>query len=69
VNYELRDKHVEAIRALFDELGADEAQLGPALKDYVQTHLAGFQELQITVWDKLVADGIATKSYLRSLCK
>jgi phage recombination protein Bet len=69
VDYALRDKHVAEIATLFDELGADETKLGPALKDYVQTNLAGFQELQITVWDKLVADGIATKSYLRSLCK
>lgn len=68
VDYTLRDKHVEAIKALFDELGSDDAQMGPALKDYVATNLAGFQELQITVWDKLVADGVATKSYLRKLC-
>jgi phage recombination protein Bet len=69
VNYELRDKHVAEIAKLFDELGGDEAKLGEALKDYVTTHFAGFQELQITVWDKLVADGTATKSYLRSLMK
>lgn len=69
VDFALRDKHVTEIVKLFDELGSDEAKLGPALKDYVQTNLAGFQELQITVWDKLVADGTATKSYLRSLMK
>jgi phage recombination protein Bet len=68
VNYELRDKHVAEIKALFDELGSDDAKMAEALKDYVQTNLAGFQELQITVWDKLVADGIATKTYLRKLC-
>lgn len=68
VDWELRDKHVKAITELFDELGADEAVLGPALKDYCATHLATFQELQITVWDKLVADGVATKTYLRKLC-
>lgn len=67
VDYALRDKHVEQIRLLFDELGSDDAKMGPALKDYVQTNLAGFQELQITVWDKLASDGIATKSYLRKL--
>jgi len=69
VDYALRDKHVEAIKVVFDELGSDEAKLGPALKDYVQTNLAGFNELYITVLDKLVADGIATKSYWRSLVK
>lgn len=68
VDYTMRDKHVEEIRKLFDELGSDEAALGPALKDYVATHLAGFQELQITVWDRLVSESIATKSYLRKLC-
>lgn len=68
VDWEMRDKHVKAITELFDELGADESALGPALKDYCATHLAAFQELQITVWDKLVADGIATKTYLRKLC-
>jgi phage recombination protein Bet len=69
VNYELRDKHVEAIKALFDELGSDDTKMGEALKDYVATNLQGFQELQITVWDKLVSDGIATKVYLRQLMK
>lgn len=68
VDWELRDKHVEAIKALFDDLGSDENAVGAALKDYVATYFPGMQELQITVWDKLVADGIATKSYLRKLC-
>lgn len=69
VDYALRDKHVEEIGKLIDELGSDDGKLGPALKDYVQSNLQGFQELQICVWDKLVADGTATKSYLRSLMK
>lgn len=69
VDYTVRDKHVAEIAQLFDELGGDETKLAPALKDYVQTHLSGFQELQITVWDKLCADGIATKSWLRNLMK
>jgi phage recombination protein Bet len=68
VDWEMRDKHVTELAKLFDELGSDEAKLGPALKDYVQTNLASFHELHIAVWDKLVADGIATKSYLRKLC-
>lgn len=69
VDYALRDKHVAEITKLFDELGSDESKMGPALKDYVTTHLAGFQELQITVWDKLVSDGTATRAYMRSLMK
>lgn len=68
VDYTLRDKHVEAIKVLFDELGSDDAAIGPALKDYVQTNLAQFHELYITVLDKLVADGAVTKSYFRKLC-
>jgi phage recombination protein Bet len=67
VDYELRDKHVLEIAKLIDEFGSDDAALAPKLKDYVTTHLAGFQELQITVWDKLAADGTATKGYLRKL--
>jgi phage recombination protein Bet len=67
VDYALRDKHVAEIAKLIDEFGSDDAALAPKLKDYVTTHLAGFQELQITVWDKLAADGTATKGYLRKL--
>jgi phage recombination protein Bet len=67
VDWELRDKHVDAIANIFEELGSDEAKAGAALKEYVQANLAGFQELQITVWDKLAADGIASKGYLRKL--
>lgn len=67
VNYELRDKHVAEIAKVFEELGSDEAKLGPALKDYVANFLNGFQELYITVLDKLVADGIVTKTYFRKL--
>lgn len=66
-DWELRDKHVEQIKAIFDELGSDEAKVGEALRDYVATNLAGQNEMMITVWDKLVTDGIATKSYLRKL--
>lgn len=67
VDYTLRDKHVAEITKLFDELGSDEAALAPVLKDYVATHLNGFQELYITVLDKLSADGVVTKSYWRKL--
>lgn len=69
VDYTLRDKHVEAIKELFDELGSDDAKMSEALKDYVQTHLQAFQELYIAVWDKLKSDGVATKSYLQKLMK
>lgn len=68
-DFTLRDKHVEEIRALFDELGSDDEKMGPALKDYVQTNLAGFHELYNAVWSRLVTEGIATRAYLRSLMK
>jgi phage recombination protein Bet len=69
VDYSLRDKHVEEIKKIFDELDGDEAKLGPALKDYVDTHLRGFHELMITVWDRLASTGVAPKKYLNSLIK
>jgi phage recombination protein Bet len=69
VNWEIRDQHVEALKAIFEELGADEEKLAPVIKDYCETHLNQFQELFITTLDKLVADGIVTKSYFRKLMK
>lgn len=69
VDYALRDSHVEAIKALVDELGADEAKLAPALKDYVTTNLAEFQELYITVVDKLANDEVISKSHFRRMVK
>jgi phage recombination protein Bet len=69
VNYELRDKHVNAITDIISELGGDEAKLGPALQDYTDTHLKNFHELYITVQDKLVSDGIMKRAYWRSLVK
>lgn len=69
VDYTLRDKHVAELTKLFEEQGSDDAVLGPALRDYVATNLAGFQELYVTVLDKLVADGVTTKSWFRQLAK
>ncbi len=69
VDYTLRDKLVAEVATLVDELGSDDSKIGPALKDFVQTHLAGFNELHTAVLDKLVSDGIMTRSYWRSLLK
>jgi phage recombination protein Bet len=69
VDYVLRDKHVAEIAKLFDELGSDPEKIGAALRDYVQTNLAQFHELYIATLDKLVADGVTSKSYFRSLVK
>lgn len=69
VDYTLRDKHVGCIADIVAEFGSDEQALAPVLKDYVQTHLAQFQELYITVLDKLAADGIISKSAWKKLVK
>jgi phage recombination protein Bet len=67
VDWELRDKHVNAIADLIAEYGSDETALGLKLQDYVETYLARFQELYITVNDKLAADGIMSKKVFRKL--
>ncbi len=70
VDWEVRDKHVTELTKVIDELGADEAKLGEALKDYLTVSgLGTLQELYITCLDKLVADGIMTRSYWRKLVK
>jgi hypothetical protein len=69
VDWEMRDKHVSAIADLCSEFGSDEAKIGPMLKGYVDEHLREFQELFITVADKLAADGILSKANFRKLLK
>lgn len=65
----IRDKHVSAITDLVAELGSDETALAPALKDYVDTHLNGFQELYIAVSDELAAKGVVSKANFKKLIK
>lgn len=69
VNWEVRDQHVAAIADICAEYGSDEEKLGAVLKDYATTNLNGFQELYITVLDKLAADGILSKTNFRKLVK
>jgi phage recombination protein Bet len=69
VDWEMRDKHVAAITDLCNEYGNDDAQLGPKLRDYVDTYLQPFPELYITVNDKLAEDGILTKANFKKLMK
>jgi hypothetical protein len=69
VDTKLRDKHVSAITDLCSEFGSDEEQLGPWLRQYVETHLQAFPELYITVNDKLAEDGIITKANFKKLMK
>jgi hypothetical protein len=60
VNYELRDKHVIAITEILNQ-DKDEIAISTDLNDYVAEHLNGYQELYITVLDKLAADKVVTK--------
>jgi hypothetical protein len=64
VNFELRDKHVSAIA---DILAQDKDEFGIAddLRAYEAEHLARFQELYITVSDKLAKDKIISKANWR----
>ncbi len=70
VDWESRDKHIAEICKILDEFGSDEAKVSEVLRDYWKTEkLDSFMELAITIYDKLSADGIATKSYLKKLLK
>lgn len=61
VDWEMRDKHVSSI---VDILNADkeEQEISRMLNDYVATHLQPFQELYISVCDKLATDKIISKT-------
>jgi phage recombination protein Bet len=61
VNYELRDRHVNAIIDLMNQ-DKNEAEISADLNAYVDEHLNRFQELYITVLDKLAADKIVSKA-------
>lgn len=66
VDWELRDKHV---KALTDILNADkeEHEIAQLVHDYVHEELMRFQELFITVNDKLAADQVISKAAFRKL--
>lgn len=69
VDWELRDKHVSAITDLLSEYGSNEAQAAWMFRQYVDTYLNQFQELWITVHDKLAADGIISKATMKKYQK
>lgn len=64
VDFELRDKHVAAITDLLNQ-DKDEYAIADDLRDYEAEYLNGFQELYITVLDKLAADKIISKANWR----
>lgn len=60
VNYELRDTHVSAIADILKS-DKDEHAISADLNAYTDEHLNPYQELYITVLDKLAADKIISK--------
>lgn len=68
VDWELRDKCVSEIT---DILNADkeEHEIADMLREYETTRLQPFQELYITVQDKLAADGIISKANFKKYLK
>lgn len=70
VDWELRDKHVSAIADLLAEYGSDEVVAAERFRDYIEAErMNQFQELWITVHDKLAADGIISKSTMKKYQK
>lgn len=70
VNWELRDKHVNAITDLMAEYGSDEPVAAAKFREYIAAErLNEFQELWITVHDKLAADGIINKATMKKYQK
>jgi phage recombination protein Bet len=68
VDWEVRDKCVSEIT---DILNADkeEHEIAEMLREYESTRLQPFQELYITVQDKLAADGIISKANFKKYLK
>jgi phage recombination protein Bet len=70
VDYLLRDKHVAAITDLMAEYGSDEVQAAAKFREYIEAErLNEFQELWITVHDKLASDGILSKTTMKKYAK
>jgi phage recombination protein Bet len=70
VDWELRDKHVNAITDLLAEYGSDEPVAAAKFREYIEAQrLNEFQELWITVHDKLAADGIISKATMKKYMK
>jgi phage recombination protein Bet len=72
VDWKLRDQHVEAMKAIIDEHGADEKAVSEKLREHVdkdhgdgQSPLRQEYELFTAVNDKLAADGVITKALLK----
>jgi len=70
VDWEMRDKHVEQIKKLIDEYGSDEGVMGSMYRGYIEAeNLQQFQELWITIEDKLVADEVVNRATMKKWMK
>jgi phage recombination protein Bet len=72
VNWETRDAHFEAMKAIIDEFGSDEKVVSAKLREHVDTDhgdgdgpLRSNYELFTAVNDKLASDGVITKTLLK----
>ena len=68
VDWEMRDRHVSAIADILND-DKEEHEIAASLREYEATHLQPFQELYITVLDKLAADKIITKANFKKYLK
>jgi len=68
VDWELRDKCVSEIADILNS-DKEEHEIAETLRDYEATRLQPFQELYITVQDKLAADGIISKANFKKYLK
>lgn len=64
VDCDMRDKHVSAITDILNS-DKEEAEISLLLNEYVAEYLQPFQELYISVCDKLAADKIISKANFR----
>lgn len=70
VDMAMRDAHVAAIADILAEYGSDETIAAQKFREYIEAEkLNEFQELWITVHDKLAADGIISKSAMKKYQK
>jgi phage recombination protein Bet len=66
VDYSLRDEHVAEIKRILDQ-DKEEHVIAEEVREYVHEALMPFQELFITVNDKLAADKIISKAAFRKM--
>lgn len=68
VDWEIRDRHVSTITDILND-DKEEHEIAQMLREYEEVHLMPFQELYITVLDKLAADKIITKANWKKYLK